>query len=341
MKKFGKLVVCMLLLCVLITTIGCGKQNTPPQDNAKQDASQQNDAKQGEKQLLVGFIPMTLNNEYFITMVNAAKQEADKLGIKLLVQAGEKHGSAEEQLQLVENMIANKVNAICIVPSSSEGLMTALKKAQDAGIPVINLDTKLDANLVESSGLKTVPFIGTNNYDGAKLAGEFALELLGGKGNVAILTGISGQQNAADRRNGFYDVVEGKFNVVAEQSADWEVEKGYNVTQNILQANKDIDLIFASNDGMALGAIRAVKDTGKDIKVIGFDAINEALNRIAQDEMLGTVAQFPAKMGIEGVKAAKTLAEGGEVPEVTWSGAELITKDKVEDFQKYLAQYKD
>jgi ribose transport system substrate-binding protein len=186
------------------------------------------------KELTIGFIPMTLDNEYFITMVNAAQQEADKVGAKLLVQAGTSHGSAEEQLQIVETMITNKVDAICIVPSSSVGLMTALKKAEEAGIPVINLDTRLDADLVKSSGLKPVPFIGTNNYDGAKLAGEYALEITGGTGKVAILTGIAGQQNAADRRNGFFDVVNGKLEVVAEASADWEVEKGYNAAQNMI-----------------------------------------------------------------------------------------------------------
>jgi ribose transport system substrate-binding protein len=297
-------------------------------------------ASDAKKEMTIGFIPMTLDNEYFITMVNAAKQEAEKEGVKLNVQAGTSHGSAEEQLQIVETMITNKVDAICIVPSSSVGLMTALKKAEEAGIPVVNLDTRLDPDLVKTSGLKPVPFIGTNNYDGAKLAGEYALKLTGGKGKVAILTGIAGQQNAADRRNGFYDVVKGKLDVVAEASADWEVEKGYNAAQNMIQANPDIVLIFASNDNMGLGAIRAAKEAGKDIKVIGYDAVAEALNSVKSGEMAGTIAQFPAEMGIQGVKAAISLKNGGSMPDLTYTETRPITKDNVEEFMTYLAKFK-
>ncbi len=337
MKKHFKVLVGLLLI-VFIAMLGVGCGGTEPAKEANQPAD--NAAPSTDKKLTIGFIPMTLNNEYFITMVNAAKQEAAKNGVELLVQAGEKHGSAEEQLQIVENMITRKVDAICIVPSSSAGLMTALKKAQDEGIPVINLDTRLDANLVKQSGLKAVPFFGTNNYDGAKLAGEYAVKLLNGKGKVAILTGIAGQQNAADRRNGFYDVVKGKLDVVAEQTANWEVEQGYNVTQNILQANPDISLIFASNDGMGIGAIRAVKEAGKNVKVVGFDAINEALNMVKSGEMAGTVAQYPAEMGIQGVKAGISLAKGETVPEDTNTGTKLIIKDNVEEFMQYLAQFK-
>jgi ribose transport system substrate-binding protein len=292
------------------------------------------------KEMTIGFIPMTLDNEYFITMVNAAQQEADKSGATLLVQAGTSHGSAEEQLQIVETMITNKVDAICIVPSSSVGLMTALKKAEEAGIPIINLDTALDAELVKSSDLKPVPFIGTNNYDGAKLAGEYALEITGGTGKVAILTGIAGQQNAADRRNGFFDAVNGKLEVVAEASADWEVEKGYNAAQNMIQANPDIVLIFASNDNMALGAIRAAKEAGKDIKVIGYDAIGEALNSVKSGEMASTIAQFPAEMGIQGVQAALSLVNGGTMPDYTYTETRPITLENVDDFMTYLSQFK-
>jgi len=297
-------------------------------------------AADAKKEMTIGFIPMTLDNEYFITMVNAAKQEAEKEGVTLQVQAGTSHGSAEEQLQIVETMITNKVDAICIVPSSSVGLMTALKKAEEAGIPVINLDTRLDPDLVKSSGLKPVPFIGTNNYDGAKLAGEYALKITEGKGKVAILTGIAGQQNAADRRNGFFDVVDGKLEVVAEASADWEVEKGYNAAQNMIQANPDIVLIFASNDNMGLGAIRAAKEAGKDIKVIGYDAVAEALNSVKSGEMASTIAQFPAEMGIQGVKAAISMKNGGTMPDVTYTETRPITKDNVEEFMTYLAKFK-
>ena len=341
MKSVFKPFVCVILLAMLIGAAGCASTPTATQAPAATDvpvAAVATDAP--AKELTIGFIPMTLDNEYFITMVNAAQQEADKKGIKLLVQAGTSHGSAEEQLQIVETMITNKVDAICIVPSSSESLMTALKKAEEAGIPVINLDTRLDADLIASSGLKPVPFIGTNNYDGAKIAGQYALDLTGGSGQVAILTGIAGQQNAADRRNGFADVVDGKLEIVAEQSADWEVEKGYNAAQNIISANPDIVMIFAGNDNMALGAYRAAKEAGKDITVIGYDAIGDALTSVKNGEMAATVAQFPAEMGIQGVDAAINLINGGTMPDQTFTETRLITADNVDDFMTYLAQFK-
>lgn len=291
---------------------------------------------------VIGFIPMTMNNEYFVTMVNAAKIEAEKQGVDLLVQAGERHGSADEQLRIIEDMITREVDAICVVPSSSTGLISAIKKAQKAGIPVVNLDTRIDPAAVKEAGLKPVPYIGTNNYDGAKMGGQYALDNLKIDGmEVAILTGISGQQNAADRRNGFVDATKGKVKVVAEQTANWEVEQGFNVFQNILQANPNIGFVFASNDNMGLGAIRACKAAGrKDIKVLGYDAVSGALQSVQEGEMAGTVAQFPAEMGIQGVQAALKMISGEKVPEVTFTKTEVIDSNNVVDFNKYLNQFK-
>lgn len=294
------------------------------------------------KTLKIGFIPMTLSNEYFITMVNAAKQEAAKLGVDLVIQAGERHGSAEEQLQIMENMITQRVDAICIVPSSSQGLIPVLRKAEKAGIPVINLDTRFDPEAIRAAGLKPIPFIGTDNYYGAQIAGWFALTLTGAEGKMAILTGIAGQQNAADRRNGFYDVVSKwpGVEVVAEQTANWEVEQGYNVFQNILQANPGLKLVFASNDNMGLGAYRAIKEADKDIIVIGYDAVPAALDAVKAGELAGTVAQFPAEMGIKGVQTAVKLKNGESVPDFIQTGSTMIYCGNVQWFMDYLAQFK-
>jgi len=295
-----------------------------------------------KKKVVIGFIPMTMNNEYFVTMVNAAKLEAEKQNVDLLVQAGERHGSADEQLGIIEDMIIREVDAICVVPSSSTGLVSAIKKAEKAGIPVVNLDTRVDPSAVKEAGLKPVPYIGTNNYDGAKMGGEYALKNLGIEGKeVAILTGISGQQNAADRCNGFVDATKDKVKVAAEQTANWEVEQGFNVFQNILQANPKIGFVFASNDNMGLGAIQAIKAAGrKDIQVLGYDAISAALTAIEEGEMVGSVAQFPAEMGIQGVQAALKMVNGESVPEVTFTKTQVIDSSNVAEFKKYLDQFK-
>jgi ribose transport system substrate-binding protein len=294
-----------------------------------------------KKNLTIGFIPMTMNNEYFITMVKAAGQEAAKSGSKLIVQAGDSHSDADSQLTIIENMIQRKVDAICIVPSSSSSLMVALKQAEKAGIPVINLDTKIDAKLVADAGLKPVPFIGTNNYDGAVKGGAYALKNFGIAGKkVAILTGISGQQNAADRRNGFVDGAKG-IKIIAEQTANWEIDQGFNVAQNILQANPDIAFISCGNDNMALGALRAVKEAGMSdkVRVMGFDAISSALDAIEQGTLAATVAQYPAEMGILGVQMAQKLASGQKGDLMTSTKTEIIDKSNVAAFKQYLKQF--
>jgi ribose transport system substrate-binding protein len=300
-----------------------------------------NGQQDGSDETVIGFIPMTMNNEYFITMVNAAEKEAAKLGATLNVQAGDSHSSADAQLMIIENMIQRHVDAICIVPSSSSSVIVALKKAEAAGIPVINIDTRINEEMVKNAGLKPVPFIGTDNYSGAAMGADYAMKNLGIEGSkVAILTGISGQQNAADRRNGFVDNVKG-IDIVSEQTANWEVEQGYNVLQNVLQANPDITFVSCGNDGMALGAAQAVKEAGKadSVQVFGFDAVSAALDAIEEGALVGTVAQFPAEMGILGVQAAMKLIAGESVEMTTYTKTEVIDKSNVSEFKDYLKQF--
>ena len=328
-------IILALLLAVSAVMAGCGSK---PDDKAPADSGSSG----GSDKTVIGFIPMTLNNEYFITMVNGAKQKASELGVELNVQAGDQHASAAEQLTIVENMITSGVDAICIVPSSSEGLAAALKKCKDANIPVINLDTKLDDSVLKEAGMK-VPFYGTDNYAGAKTAGEYVKAHFNPGTKTAILTGIEGQQNAADRRNGFIEGAGDAIKVVAEQSANWEVDQGYAATQNILTANPDVELIYCGNDGMAIGAVRAVKEANKtdQIKVIGFDGISEALNMIASGELYGSVAQFPAEMGILGVENAVKMIKGEDVEQNIDTGAKLILPENVKEHQEYCAKYAD
>ena len=174
----------------------------------------------------IGFVGMTLNNEYHITLANGAKVEAEAKGVKIEVQAGDQHASADAQLGIIENMIANKVDGILLVPSSSDGLESALTKCKEAGIPIINLDTKLTDESLANVGLD-IPFYGTNNYEGAKLAGEYVAKNFEKGTKTAVLKGIEGQTNAADRYNGFIEGAGDTVTVVAEQTANWEVDQGY------------------------------------------------------------------------------------------------------------------
>lgn len=293
----------------------------------------------------IGFIPMTLSNEYFIAMINGAEQRAEVYGVDITVQGPQTHADSLKQLEQMENMISKGVDAICIVPSSSEALAPALMKAEEAGIPVINIDTQFSQEVLENAGLEPVPYIGTDNYDGALAAGQLALELLGEGDQVAILEGISGQQNTRDRKQGFIDGMEGKLEVVASQTADWEVEKGYNATQNMLQANPELKLIFGSNDGMAIGAYRALveADKAEDVYVIGYDAVPAALESVRLGEMHATIAQFPAEMGKRGIDAAMKIINGEKIslPLAESTLTKTITEDNAEEMIEYLNHYID
>jgi ribose transport system substrate-binding protein len=330
----------LLSMAVLasMSLAGCGEEDAS--STVKGTTTGSAATSQTDDQITIGFVPMTLNNEYFITMVNGAKEKAAELGVKLDVQAADQHASAAAQLTIVENMITAGVDAICIVPSSSEGLVSALIKCKEANIPVINLDTIITQEVLDEAGI-SVPFYGTDNYKGAYSAGEYVVANFAEGVKTAILTGIEGQQNAADRRNGFVDAAEGHIEIVAEQSANWEVDQGYTATQNILSGNPDVELIFCGNDSMAIGALRAVEEAGKEdsIKIIGFDAVSEALNLVKSGSMLGTVAQYPAEMGILGVENAVKLIKGETVEQNVDTGAKLITSENVDEHMEYTKKY--
>ncbi|MEF9971718.1 MAG: substrate-binding domain-containing protein, partial [Oscillospiraceae bacterium] len=155
--------------------------------------------------------------------------------------------------------------------------------------------------------------IASDNVMGAKLAGEYLLELVGEKAKVAELEGVPGASAAVDRGKGFHLAVDGKLDVVATQTANFNREEGLTVTENILQANGDIKGIFAHNDEMALGAVEAVASAKKDVIIIGFDATDDAKAAVEAGTMAATVAQQPDLMGATAVEVAVKLAAGEKV----------------------------
>lgn len=331
-KKFAALSLTAIMTLLMAT--GCGNSGAASQQN-----SGSAEGEKGDK--TIALVAMSLNSEFTQTLIAGVQQEADAKGINVEIQGGEKFASADKQLALIENYISQGVDGILIIPSSSEGLITSLEKVKDAGIPLVNLDTRLDPEVLKQVGLK-VPFFGTDNYTGAKAAGEYVAKNFGEGTKTAILRGIVGQEPAIDRYEGFLEGAGSSVKLVAEQVANWETEEGYTATQNIITANPDLELIFACNDGMGIGALRAVQEAGLEdqIKIISYDGTGEAINLVDSGELLATVAQYPAEMGKLGVDKLLTLIEGAEADdENVDTGSKLITKDQVAEFKKYLAQY--
>jgi ribose transport system substrate-binding protein len=278
----------------------------------------------------VALVLKTLNNPFFIDMQHGAEEAAKKLNVELVVQAAERETDVEKQMQIIENLIQARVGALAVTPSGSREVVPAIGKANEAKIPVVIVDTRLDAKAAADANIRTVSFVGSDNYRGGQLIGEYLITESGGKTNVAILEGIPGHDTGDQRVRGFRDAIKAApgVQVLASQTANWERDQGFTVFQNMLQANPGIDSVFACNDMMALGAIEAIAAAGKTgkIRVLGFDAVDDARKAIEAGTMLATVAQYPDEMGRVAVEAAVKAMKGEAVAAETSVRIGLVTK---------------
>jgi ribose transport system substrate-binding protein len=285
----------------------------------------------GQAKPRVALVVKTLNSPFFIDMQDGARQAAEQLGLDLVVQAPEREVDVDKQMQIVENLVQTGVRALAIAPSGSKEIVPALLKANAAGIPVIVVDTRVDAAAAAEAGLKLATFIGSDNYEGGRIAGRFLVQATGGRARVALLEGIPGHETGDSRLRGFKDAVRDApgVHIVASQTANWERDQGYSVFQNMLQAHPDLDAVFACNDMMALGAIEAIAAAGKSgtLRVVGFDAVDDARKAIEAGAMLASVAQSPSEMGRLAVESAARILKGETPPADQRVGIELVAKD--------------
>ena len=281
----------------------------------------------------VALVLKTLNHPFFVDMRRGAQEAADRLGVQLEVQAAEREIDVEKQMQIVENMIQTGIKALVITPSGSREIVSALVKARDANVPIIIVDTRVDEKAAAEAGVHTETFVGSDNYEGGRLAGEYAVTATGGKARVGILEGIPGHETGDSRLRGFRDAVKDApgITVVASQPANWERDQGFNVFQNMLQAQPDIDTVFAASDLMALGAIEAIAAAGKTgrIKVVGFDALDDAKKAIAAGTMDASVAQFPSEMGKAAIESVVKAIRGEKLPASIMVKLEMVTKESL------------
>jgi ribose transport system substrate-binding protein len=280
----------------------------------------------------IAFVLKTLNHPFFVDMRRGAQEAADRLGVRLQVQAAEREIDVEKQMQIVENLIQTGIKALAITPSGSREIVSALVKARDAKVPIIVVDTRVDAKAAADAGVRTETFVGSDNYEGGRLAGEYVIKVSAGAARVAILEGIPGHETGDSRLRGFRDAVKAApdITIVASQPANWERDQGFNVFQNMLQAHPDIDTVFACSDLMALGAIEAISAAGKTgkIRVVGFDALDDAKRAIAAGLMQASVAQFPYEMGKVAIESAVKVIRGEPVPPDIKVKLELVTRER-------------
>src|SRR5678815_1381147 len=277
----------------------------------------------------VALILKTRNNPFFIDMQKGAEEASGKLGVNLIVQAAEREVDVDKQMQIIENLIQTKVSALCITPSGSKEVVPAIVKANQAGIPVIIVDTRVDPMALQAANGKIAAFVGSDNLAGGRVAGDFIAQKLGGTGKVAVLEGIPGHETGDMRLKGFREVIASHpgMQIVSSQTANWERDQGFNVFQNMLQAHPEIQALFACSDLMALGAVEAIAAAGKTgrITVVGFDAFSEARDAVNKGTMAATIAQSPSEMGRIAVENAVKVLKGESIKSDISLGVSLVT----------------
>jgi ribose transport system substrate-binding protein len=310
MRTRATMLLAVLLLAVLATALTAGCQRG---------------GGEGGGGARIGLSVSTLNNPFFVTLRDGAQSAADEAGAELIV--SDAQNDTAQQQDDIQNFVTQQVNAILVNPVDSDAVVPAIEAANQANIPVIALDRG-------ASGGELATTIASDNVQGGNLAGEELIRLVG-SGSVAQLEGTPGADPARDRGQGFQDAIDAQsaVEVVASQSANFDRAEGLNVAENILQANPDIAGIFAQNDEMALGAVQALGGSaGDDVKVVGFDAIEDALSAIQDGTMNATVAQQPAEIGSLGVENAISVINGESVEENIPVEVQLVTPENVSEF---------
>ena len=259
----------------------------------------------------IGFSVSTLNNPFFVTLSEGAKEKAKTEGEKLIVvDAGD---DAAKQTSDIEDLISKNISVLIVNPVDSDAVAPAVKDAVSRGIKVISVDRGVNGVDVDCA-------IASDNVEGAKMATEYMVSLLGENAKVAELEGVSGASATIERGKGFHLVADEKLNVVSKQTANFNRSEGMSVMENMLQANSAIQGVFAHNDEMeAVG--------NKKILVIGFDATDDAVAAVKAGKMAATVAQKPDLMGETAVETAIQILQGETVEKTIPVEVELITKD--------------
>ncbi len=276
------------------------------------------------EEFTLGLSISTLDNPFFVTLKEGAEEAAEKVGVKLVIVDCENDPTKEAAN--LEDLIAKKVNALLINPTDAEAVVPSIEKANAANIPVFTVDRA-------AAGGEIVSHIASDNVAGGRMAGEKLAELLGSKGKVVELEGITGTSSARERGQGFNEVMSENpdIEIVARQTADYDRAKGLSVFENILAAQPEIDGVFAHNDQMILGAIEAAEAAGRseEIVFVGFDAIDDAVAAVKEGKLAATIAQQPAEMGRLSVEIAAKYLKGETVDEYIPVLLSLVTPETV------------
>jgi ribose transport system substrate-binding protein len=277
----------------------------------------------------IALVMKSLANEFFLTMDNGAKahQQANADAYSLLANGIKDELDVGKQNDLVEQMIAQGVQAIVIAPADSKALVPVCKKAQAAGIVVVNIDNKFDADVVAASK-SHFPFVGPDNRSGAKAVGDYLATRLDTGDAVAILEGAPNAFNGLQRKLGFEDALRAAgMNIVSSQSGDWETDKANAVAAALLTEHPELKAILCANDSMALGVVAALRAADKlgQVQVIGYDNIATMQELLDAGHVLATADQHADQLAVFGIEYALEILRTGVTPQDRETPVDLVT----------------
>ncbi|HEV7378704.1 MAG TPA: sugar ABC transporter substrate-binding protein [Dyadobacter sp.] len=283
----------------------------------------------GEKKLVIGATMLSMQNEFVVNVADEMEAKAKELGAELIVVDAER--SSLKQVEQVESFIAQGVDAIILNPCEVEASSPAVKLAMDAKIPIINVNSETTA--------KPTAFVGSDDTESARIAMKYIVEKLGGKGNVIMMHGYMGQAAQIKRDQGAKEILKANSGIklLAEQTGEWDRAKAMALTENWIQSfGPKINAIFAQNDEMGMGAVKALEAAGlKDkVLVVSVDAIPDALQAVKKGTLDATVFQNAKEQGSKSVEAAVKAAKGEKFEAEVLIPFQLVTKENVGEFLK-------
>jgi ribose transport system substrate-binding protein len=291
-------------------------------------------AAQTAKKPKVALVMKSLANEFFLTMETGAKdyQKHNTEKFDLITNGVKNETDTADQIKLVEHMISSKVDAIVLAPADSKALVPVVKKAVDAGIIVVNIDNRLDPDVVKFKRLN-VPFVGPDNKKGAEKVGDYLATKLKDGDEVGIIEGVPTTTNAQQRTAGFKDAMQKVGAKIASvQSGEWEIDKGNAIASAMLNQNPNLKALLCGNDSMAIGAVSAVRAAGKEGKVyvVGYDNIDALKPMLRSGRVLATADQYAAKQAVFGIdvalKALEERKKQSELSQIVETPVDLVTK---------------
>jgi ribose transport system substrate-binding protein len=333
MKKILLLLICLLLV---IFNVSCGNatEDTSLLAPAGTQVSVQSDnIPGGSEKYTIALVMKTLTNPFFVEMEKGARKAEKEFDINLIVKTGAQETSVDQQITIIEELITQKVDAILIAPADSVQLIPVLKKAQDAGIVIINIDNKLDQQASKKIDLVNVPFISVDNEQGAYLSSGYISQNVNTPTQAIILEGITTAKNAQDRKNGALRAFGENKNIqmVASESANWKIDEAYNLSAKLFKDHPEVKLVFCANDMMAFGVIQYLQENGKtDVKVAAYDALAEAMPMLKNGSLQATIDQQASIQAYTGVQYAIQALKGQQLPPITLLAVLLVTKENAQ-----------